>query len=102
MWNGKHGLFQSYVSLRVYGKGLIPEQLTERLKMEPSLASAHREVGSWVYCTKGVVDTLCPLEVHIRFIIHQVRRRRKIFASIQRKYRTDLLCYFASESDIGG
>src|SRR5262249_16508068 len=74
----------------------------ERLKMEPSLASAHREVGSWVYCTKGVVDTLCPLEVHIRFIIHQVRRRRKIFASIQRKYRTDLLCYFASESDIGG
>jgi len=27
MWNGKDGLFESYVSLRIYGKGLVPQEI---------------------------------------------------------------------------
>jgi hypothetical protein len=102
MWNGKDGLFKSYVSLRVYGKGLVPQQIGEKLKIQPSRTSTHKGVGAWVYCTKGQIDSMSPLEAHIWSIIKQLKPHRRILASLQRKYETDLLCYFASESDIGG
>ena len=102
MWNGKDGLFRSYVSLRVYGKGLVPGKIGDKLKLRPSHTSTHNDIGSWVYCTKGQFDTLAPLETHIWSIIKQLKSHRRILTSFQRKYKTDLLCYFASESDIGG
>ena len=102
MWNGNDGLFESHVSLRVYGKGLVPQQITDKLKIRPSHISTHNDIGSWVYCTKGHVDTMSPLETHIWSIIRQLKSRRRVLASLERKCKTDLLCYFASESDIGG
>ena len=102
MWNGKDGLFESYVSLRIYGKGLVPQQIGEKLKIQPSRMSTHKDIGAWVYPTKGQIDTLSPLETHIWSIIKKLKSHRRILASLQEKYETDLLCYFASESDIGG
>jgi len=102
MWNGKDGLFESYVSLRIYGKGLVPQQIGEKLKIQPSRTSTHKDIGAWVYSTKGQIDTLSPLETHIWAIIKKLKSHRRILASLQKKYKTDLLCYFASESDMGG
>ena len=102
MGKGKDGMFESYVSLRVYGKGLVPQQMGEKLKIQASHTSTHNNIGSWVYCTKGQVDTMSLLQTHIWFIIRQLKSRGRVLASLQRKYKTDLLCYFASESDIGG
>ncbi len=43
MWNGKDGLFESYVSLRVYGKGLVPQQIGDKLKIRPCHTSIHKD-----------------------------------------------------------
>ena len=84
MWNGKDGLFQSYVSLRVYGKALVPRQIGEKLRMQPSHTSTHKGIGAWVYCTKGQIDSMSPLETHIRSIIKKLKSHRRILASLQK------------------
>src|SRR5262245_37321171 len=36
MWNGKDEVFEAYASLRIYGQGLPPAEISERLTLEPS------------------------------------------------------------------
>ena len=57
MWNGKDGLFESYVSLRVYGKGLVPQQIGDKLKIRPCHTSIHkdREIAAMLGRTEASV-----------------------------------------------
>jgi hypothetical protein len=59
-------------------------------------------MGMWVYSTKDLLDHLLPLEQHIAHIVGVLRPRVGALSEIQRHYTTDVLCYFASQSDIGG
>jgi len=83
-------------------KGLAPQEIGEKLKIQPSRTSTHKDIGAWAYCTKGEIDTMSPVETHIWSIIKKLKSHRRILASLQKKYKMDLLCYFASESDVGG
>jgi hypothetical protein len=102
MWNGKTGFFCSHVTLRVYGERFDPDTMTNRLGVEPSRVSSHENLVMWTYSTKQIVDNLFPLQTHLQHIVDLLVPRRRQLWAIQHRFKTDVLCYFASQSDTGG
>jgi hypothetical protein len=102
MWNGKDDVFEAYAALRISGPGLSPAEISERLTLQASHTCIHNGKGMWVYSTKESLDCLLRLEEHILRIIEVVQPRAQALSEIQQRYKTDVLCHFASESDFGG
>jgi hypothetical protein len=102
MWNGKDGVFDALASLRVYGDGLRPDEVTLQLALPPFKSDVQKRMGMWVYSTRGLVDRFLPLERHLGHIVQILRPRQEALVQLQQRYKTDVLCYFASQSDIGG
>ena len=102
MWNGKDDVFEAYAGLRIYGQGLSPADISERLSLQPSFTNIHNGKGMWVYSTKESLDSLLRLEQHILRIVEVLQPRAQALSEIQQRYRTDVICHFASESDAGG
>lgn len=102
MWNGKDEVFEAYASLRIYGPGLSPDDISERLALQPSHTHIQKERVIWVYSTKQSLDCLLPLEQHILRIVEVLRPCAQALSEIQQRYKADVLCHFASESDTGG
>ena len=102
MWNGKDEVFEAYAGLRIYGPGLSPADISERLTLQPSHTYIHERGNLWVYSTKQSLDCLLPLEKHILHIVEVLRPCSQMLTEIQQRYRTDVICHFASESDSGG
>ena len=102
MWKGKEGVFSSRASVRVYGTGLVPQEVTLKLGIDPSRATQDGESAMWVFSTKGIIDETAPLEVHIQHIVDKLGPMSEALVELQRMYTTDILCYFASQSDTGG
>jgi|HubBroStandDraft_4_1064222.scaffolds.fasta_scaffold25122_2 hypothetical protein len=103
MWAGKEGVFQSRASLRIYGGGLTPEEVTTALKIQPTRTSVNNEnLGMWTYSTKDHVNNLLPLAAHLKHLIDLLSPNRDSLILLQKNFSTDVLCYFASQSDTGG
>jgi len=101
MWNGENGKFKCYASLRIRGPGLIPDALTQKLRLEPTQTSAKLGVGSWVISTKDSLDNLLPLETHIEELLRIIERKAELIKDLQKSATVDVFCFFASESDLG-
>ena len=78
MWNGKDDVFEAYAGLRIYGQGLSPADISERLTLQPSHTDIRKGRGMWVYSTKQSLDCLLPLEQHILRIVEVLRPRADI------------------------
>jgi hypothetical protein len=73
-----------------------------QLGLQPHKSDIHQQMGMWVCSTKDLLDHLLPLERHITHIVGVLKPRVAALTEIQRHNTTDVLCYFASQSDIGG
>src|SRR5580700_9193200 len=103
MWNGKNRVFKAYASLRIYGDGLCPDETSKLLNLTPSKSGvAESGFGMWSYSTKDLLDNLLPLEQHIVHLIKLVEPRSEMMSNLRQRYRTEVFCYFASQSDLGG
>ncbi len=102
MWNNQNGVFKAFATLRVHGVGLAPDGVTAQLGLGPSKSGIHKGYGMWNYSTEHLLDTLLPLERHVRFITELVKPHASALRQLQQQYKTDVFCYFASESDCGG
>lgn len=102
MWKGKNGVFKSYASLRIYGPGLDVKCVTQSMGFEPTYQS--QEVGKemWAYSSKDHIDHLLPLEEHVGFIIRRICTQNRVLASLRRKFKIDIMCFFGSQSNMGG
>ena len=102
MWAGKESVFQTRASLRVYGEGLRPEEVTAELELQPTRTSATAKIGMWTYSTKEHLNNFLPLAAHLKHLLELVSPRKEALSLLQKKFSTDVLCYFASQSDTGG
>jgi hypothetical protein len=102
MWNNRNGIFKAYATLRIHGDGLSPETISSQLALEPSKSGVHNNYGMWSYSSRQHLDTLLPLERHVRFITELLKPRQAALRELQRKCKTDVFCYFSSQSDMGG
>lgn len=102
MWNGKSGVFKAHASVNIYGAGLVPQEVTAALGVEPTQARVKDGYGSWGYSSRDRVDNLAPLEEHIRHLLGVFEPRVDALLCIRARFAARAFCYFASQSDLGG
>jgi hypothetical protein len=103
MWNGKNAAFKSHAALRISGDGLKPDAISKTLDLTPSKSGvADSGFGSWSYSTRDLLDNLRPLEEHVLHIVELLEPRSAAVIALSEKFATDVFCYFASQSDLGG
>ena len=103
MWNGKNGVFQAHASLRIFGDGLEPDAISRALDLTPSKSGvADSGFGTWSYSTRDLLDRLAPLEEHVLHLVQLLEPRSASLIPLREKFATEIFCYFASQSDLGG
>ena len=103
MWNGNTGAFKAYATLRVFGDGLQPDDISNALGLTPSKTDvADSGFGTWNYSTRPVLDNLRPLEEHVLHIVKLLEPRSAAIVALRERFATEVFCYFASQSDLGG
>jgi len=103
MWDGKTGAFKAFATLRVFGDGLHPDEISNALGLTPSKSDvAESGFGTWSYSTRGVLDNLRPLEDHVLHIVQLLEPRAAAISALRERFATQIFCYFASQSDLGG
>jgi hypothetical protein len=101
MWQNRNNAFKTYASLRIYGRELVPEIVTKSLGIQPTKVSVGREQTVWLFSTEDQVDNLERLEAHLMYIAARLLARKRQLRALQRRFTTDVSCYFASQSDTG-
>ncbi len=103
MWNGDNGAFQAHATLRISGDGLDPDAVSTALDLSPSKSEvAVSGFGTWNYSTRDLLDSLSPLEEHVMHLVQLLESRSAWLTAQRGKFATEVLCYFASQSDLGG
>jgi hypothetical protein len=103
MWDGKTAAFNAFATLRVFGNGLHPDEISNALGLTPSKADVTESgFGTWSYSTRGVLDNLRPLEDHVLHIVQLLEPRAAAISALRERFATQIFCYFASQSDLGG
>ena len=102
MFNGEDGVFYSHATLRIFGNGMNPKDITNIINITPTIADVNKGFGMFSYTTRDIMDELLPLEKHITHIIDILLPSKKVLHEIQIHYETDILCMFGSDSNIGG
>jgi hypothetical protein len=83
--------------------GFCPDEISKLLNLTPSKSGvAESGFGIWNYSTKDLLDNLLPLEQHIVHLIKLVEPRSEMISNLRQRYRMEVFCYFASQSDLGG
>ncbi len=70
--------------------------------MPSSSGVAESGFGIWNYSTRDLLDNLLPLVQHILHIIKLAEPRSSVIIDLRQRYRTEVFCHFASQSDLGG
>ena len=103
MWDGMNGAFKAHAALRISGNGLKPDTISKALDLTPSTSGvADSGFGTWSYSTHNLLDNLRPLEEHILHIVELLEPRSAALISLREEFATEVFCYFASQSDLGG
>ncbi len=103
MWNGKNGVFQAHATLRIFGDGLLPDAISKALGPTPTKCGvADSGFGTWSYSTRDLLDRLAPLEEHVLHLIQLLEPQSASLLALPEKFTTEVFCYFASQSDLGG
>lgn len=96
------GKYRAYAALRVFGKGLSPDNVTGMLSVSPSRTGGHGEVGAWSYTTKDVVKCEASLEDHLWHIVRLFAPAREALGRLSQQYTVEALCYLGTDGDVGG
>ncbi len=103
MWDGKNAAFKAHAALRISGDGLKPDAISKTLDLTPSKSGvADSGFGTWSYSTRDLLDNLRPLEEHVLHIVQLLEPRSATVIALRDKFATEVFCYFASQSDLGG
>ncbi|HWQ93003.1 MAG TPA: DUF4279 domain-containing protein [Clostridia bacterium] len=101
MWNDKSNAYKTYVGLRVYGMEMQPEEVTHALGFPPTRVSVYKGRTVWLHSTQKNVDNFLPLEKHVTFLTAKLNPRKEELAALQRRFATDISCFFSSHSTVG-
>ncbi|MGH7939150.1 MAG: DUF4279 domain-containing protein [Chthoniobacterales bacterium] len=80
-----------------------PDDISETLGLTPSKSGvADSGFGTWSYSTRDLLDNLRPLEEHVLHIVELLEPRSAAIVELRKRFTTEVFCYFASQSDLGG
>lgn len=105
---------RTFATLRLYGDGLRPAEISEQLRLQPTDTATRGErsrapsgkervapIGRWILETEGVIDST-DLGLHISWILDQLDVSGVVPTQLPDVSRADVCCFWVSSTGHGG
>ena len=105
---------ETFASLRFFGDGLVPEQISDLLGLEPTEAALKglattspsgktrvASTGRWLLETRGQANST-DLEAHLVWLLDRLEATRAEPTSLPGVSQADVFCYWLSATGNGG
>lgn len=94
---------RTYLGLRIFHDSLSPKEITDLLRVTPSLTREKEETkpSCWTLSTEDFVDSL-DLRRHIDWLLDRLEQCRSDLRQLQKEASIDVCCYWRSKNGHGG
>jgi hypothetical protein len=104
---------RTYTTLRIYPGGISPEDITKRLKIEPTSMQHNGDLvgktkqrviklDGWFLTTKGKIKS-ADSRRHIDWILEKIKDKKRVLRQLQSEgVDMDICCFWESRSGNGG